>query len=121
MRRADFLWAGLALAALPLGRAGAQSLRLLESSPAPGAVLDRRPQRFFARFDRPVDHYRSRLLVISGGRLVQMLDPRLEAAPEVLFAEVPPLAAGAYEFRWSVVSLEGNLISEGTAAFTVRP
>ena len=133
MRRAGILRAaaaGLALLAAPaaLGprpapgqTSGGQPARVLQSQPAAGAILGHGEHRFFVRFDRPVDHYRSRLLILRDGQVLRTLQPRLEAEPDVLFALVPALPPGAYEFRWSVVTAEGGTATEGGAAFTIRP
>lgn len=120
MRRAHFLLTGLAAVALWPGTARAQAARLLESQPAAGAELAAGAHRFLVRFDRPVDHYRSRLVIARDGQVLQSLQPRLESAPEVLFAMSPVMAPGAYEFRWSVISMQGGMVTEGSAAFTVR-
>lgn len=76
-------------------------------------------RRYFVRFDRPVDHIRSRLIIRQGNLMVAVLVPRLEAEPEVLFAEAPVLPPGRYRFEWQVISLEGALIAEGGVDFTV--
>ncbi len=114
-RRAAFA-AGLLLAASARAEGG---LRVLASRPSADAILAREDRRFFVRFDRPVDHIRSRLLIRQDNRLVALLEPRLEAEPELLFATTPALEPGRYRFQWQVISLEGALIAEGGVDFTV--
>ena len=120
MRRARFLLTGLAAAVLLPGAALAQAAQLAESQPAAGAELAPGAHRFLVRFDRPIDHYRSRLVIVRDGQVLLTLQPRLESAPEVLFAMSPVMAPGAYEFRWSVISMQGGMVTEGSAPFTVR-
>jgi methionine-rich copper-binding protein CopC len=109
---AALVWAGAARAAAAVPRA-------LGSRPAADAMLAAEDRRYFVRFDRPVDHIRSRLIIRQGDRLVALLVPRLEAEPEVLFAEAPELPPGRYRLEWQVIALEGALIAEGGVDFTV--
>jgi hypothetical protein len=61
------------------------------------------------RFDRPVDHRKSTLVIKQGDKVIERLTPRLESAPEVLFAEGADLAAGAdYTLHWAVITLQGG-------------
>ena len=55
---------------------------------------------FFVRFDAPVDHRTSRLFIAQNGRVLLTLQPRLDSAPDTLFARVGRLAAGDYELSW---------------------
>ena len=116
-RRALLLGAAGVLGA---GRARAEGMpRMLGSRPAADSMLAAEDRRYFVRFDRPVDHVRSRLIIRQGSRLVALLVPRLEAEPEVLFAMAPELPPGRYRFEWQVISLEDALIVEGGADYTV--
>ena len=72
------------------------------------------------RFDRPVDHVRSTLAISRGGRVVERLHPRLESAPDVLFARAPTLTAGDYKLHWTVRTLAGKNVVEGDIPFTVK-
>ena len=76
--------------------ASAQDARMMESAPKAKAVIEGRSSEFFVRFDRPVDHIRSQLSITRDGTLVERLTPRLESAPEVLFARAPTLPPGDY-------------------------
>lgn len=93
------------LAAFALGLAGpahAQQPRVLESAPKADAVVGQRSSGFYVRFDRPVDHQDSRLAIKQDGRIVEVLHPRLESAPDVLFARAPTLQPGRYSLHWIV-------------------
>jgi methionine-rich copper-binding protein CopC len=117
---------GLSSAFSSLGMLGAtppawaQDVRVMESAPAASAVIARRSSEFFVRFDRPVDHVRSTLDIMSDGKLVERLKPRLESAPTVLFARAPTLPAGNYTLHWSVRTMAGVEAIEGDIPFTVK-
>jgi len=100
--------------------AWAEDLRVMESAPAANAVIARRSSEFFVRFDRPVDHVRSTLDIMSDGKLVERLKPRLESAPAVLFARAPTLPPGNYKLHWSVRTMSGVEAIEGDIPFTVK-
>ena len=51
--------------------------------------------------------------------MIETLHPRLESAPEVLFAAAPTLPAGDYMLHWSVVTLQGAQVVEGDIPFKV--
>jgi methionine-rich copper-binding protein CopC len=96
-------------------------LQVVESQPAANSVVGRHPAQYFIRFEGPVDHYRSRLAITRGGKVVQILHPRLDAAPELLFGTAAALEPGEYELRWTVTSLTGGDVTEGSVPFAVRP
>jgi methionine-rich copper-binding protein CopC len=100
--------------------AWAEDLRVMESAPAASAAIARRSSEFFVRFDRPVDHVRSTLDIMSDGKLVERLKPRLESAPAVLFARAPTLPPGNYKLHWSVRTMSGVEAIEGDIPFTVK-
>jgi methionine-rich copper-binding protein CopC len=112
----------LAVAALLLfeRHAVGQPLRVVESQPPAGGVVDRRPAQYFVRFAGPVDHYRASLVIARQGQVVAVLHPRLDAAPELLFGTAPALEPGAYELRWAVTSQSDGEVTRGVVAFTVR-
>jgi methionine-rich copper-binding protein CopC len=101
------------------GRAKAQDTHVVESAPAANAVVDGRTTAFFVRFDRPVDHVRSLLLIKRGGEVIETLHPRLDSALEVLFARAPTLPPGKYTLHWRVITLTDVQTSEGDIPFTV--
>lgn len=98
------------------GSAKAQELRVLDSAPKADAVIGGRSSAFYVRFDRPVDHEDSRLTIKQDGRVVEILHPRLESAPEVLFARSPTLQPGNYKLHWLV---GGASQFDGEIPFTV--
>jgi methionine-rich copper-binding protein CopC len=114
---AGLMLAGLLLAPLAVW---AQPAQMMESKPLARAVMDGRSDRFFVRFDRPVDHARSVLAITSGGKVVETLHPSLDASPDVLFAQAPRLPAGEYRLHWSVITMQGAEASEGDIPFTVK-
>jgi methionine-rich copper-binding protein CopC len=105
------------LAAAP---AGAEPARVMEMRPVASSVMDGNRQEFFIRFDRPIDHYGSRLEVVRDGQVVRTLAARLNAAPEVLFAIAGDLAPGPYILRWFAKSWRDGSVTEGSLDFSVR-
>ena len=103
-----------------LAPASAEEVRIMESTPAASALITGRSTAFFVRFDRPVDHLHSTLDIMRDGKLVERLQPRLESAPEVLFARAPTLAAGDYKLHWSVHTMAGVDAIQGDIPFTVK-
>jgi methionine-rich copper-binding protein CopC len=101
-------------------RAHADECKVMESQPAASAVIQGRSSEFFVRFDRPVDHVRSTLAITQGTKLVERLVPRLESAPEVLFARAPTLPEGDYKLHWAVRTLAGTEVVEGDIPFAVK-
>ncbi len=97
----------------------AQGVNVLDSAPKAHAVIGGRSSAFFVRFDRPVDHTDSRLAILKSGRVVEILHPRLESAPEVLFARAPTLPPGDYTLQWRVGMPPGSGPLEGEIPFTV--
>jgi len=92
----------------------------MESTPAASAVIDGRSTEFFVRFDRPVDHVHSLLTVVRGSNVVETLHPRLESAPEVLYARTSTLPAGDYKLHWSVRTMTGVNVIQGDIPFAVK-
>jgi methionine-rich copper-binding protein CopC len=97
----------------------ADEVRVMQSTPAASAVIDGRGSEFFVRFDRPVDHIRSTLEIMQDGKLVERLVPRLESAPEVLFARAPTLKPGSYSLHWAVRTVAGKETIQGDIPFSV--
>ena len=98
----------------------AEDCVMMDSSPAANAVIARRSSEFFVRFDRPVDHIHSTLDITRDGKSVERLHPRLNSAPEVLFARAPTLPAGDYKLHWSVRTMTGADATQGDIPFTVK-
>ncbi len=100
--------------------ASAQDVRVMDSAPKASAVIEGRSSEFFVRFDRPVDHIHSQLAITRNGQVVEKLAPRLESAPEVLFARAPTLPAGDYDLNWRVKTMTGVEVTQGNIPFTVK-
>ena len=104
-----------------LAPAGATDLKVIETGPAANAVLDTRSDGFFVRFNQPIDHINSRIFVKRGADTVETLNPRLDSAPEVLFARAPTLAPGNYTLHWVVKTVEDARIEQGDVPFSIGP
>jgi methionine-rich copper-binding protein CopC len=102
-------------------QAWAQALKVMQTGPAANAVLDRSPEGFFVRFDKPVDHIRSVLFIKRAGDIVATLHPRFKTEPQVLFAGAAPLPPGDYTLTWSVIALDDTRVTEGEIPFTIAP
>jgi len=107
------------LAGLPVP-AWAQEVVVLESAPKARAVIGEPSSEFFVRFDRPIDHQRSTLAIYRNDTRVERLVPRLDSAPDVLFARAPTLSPGTYTLRWAVSTPTGAKVLEGSIPFTVK-
>lgn len=59
------------------------------------------------------------LIIKRGNEIVQTLHPRLQSAPEVLFARAPTLSPGQYKLLWQVKTLTAVGVVEGEIPFTV--
>jgi hypothetical protein len=117
MTRRQSLLAGAAAGFLGAsGAAMAQDVRVLDSAPKANAVIGPRSSGFYVRFSRPVDHEDSRLAIKQDGRIIEVLHPRLESAPDVLFARAPTLPPGSYKLYWLV---GGSPQFNGEIPFTV--
>ena len=100
--------------------AAARTMHVLNSTPAASTVMDGRNQQYVVRFDGPVDHARSQLEILNGDRVIAVLYPLLDSAPDVLFASAPALPPSQYVLRWSVISISGEDESQGTIPFHVQ-
>jgi hypothetical protein len=116
----------LALSASPVAfSARAEMLHMMASNPAarsvlPAHVMQGQAQEFFVRFDGPVDHQASRLMIQRGDAVLRHLRPRLGASPNTLYAVAGSLPAGDYVLRWVVAPRAGGVPSMGALDFTVR-
>jgi methionine-rich copper-binding protein CopC len=104
---------------LPPAGAGAQNIRVLESTPAANAAISGVGSAFSVRFDKPVDHIHSVFVVKRGSEIVETLQPRFQTAPQVLFARAPTLPPGEYKLCWQVRTLTNEQVNEGEIPFTV--
>ncbi|MBL6614889.1 MAG: copper resistance protein CopC [Reyranella sp.] len=98
----------------------AQGVRVVESTPAADASISGPSTAYSVRFDRPVDHVHSVMLVKRDGKVVQTLQPRLQSAPDVLFARAPTLPPGAYTLHWQVRTMTDAAMIEGEIPFKTQ-
>ena len=84
-------------------------------------LVDGRGLGLVVNFDRPVDHGRSVLAIVSGGKVIRALQPRLESQPNTLFARTELVTPGSYELQWRVRSPSGEEIEQGDMPFTIVP
>jgi len=119
-RRAAFV--GLAAAAVPAA-GKAQTVKVVATMPAVDAVLSGVSVSgdYYVRFDKPVDHLHSVIIIRQGGKVVETLHPRFKTEPNVLFARAPNLAPGQYTMHWSVPTMDGTTVHEGEVPFSVGP
>ena len=101
------------------GDAWAQGVRVMESAPAANATINGQSTAFSVRFDKPVDHVRSVLVIKRDGEVVETLQPRLQSAPQVLFARAPTLPPSKYKLYWQVRTMTDVETSQGEIPFTV--
>jgi methionine-rich copper-binding protein CopC len=109
---------GLAVAPLWAARS-AETIQAVESHPARGEALDGGSEAFFVRFSGPVNHVTSRLFIAQSGTVLVTLNPRLNSAPDTLFARRGSLAPGNYELSWIAYFGNGEE-SGGIVPFSVR-
>ncbi len=109
----------VSLAFLAPATAWADDVRVMDSQPKASAVIGEPSSAFYVRFNRPIDHIRSRLSIHQDGKLIERLEPRLQTEPNVLFARAPTLPPGQYTMHWAVRTLEGVKEQEGSIPFTV--
>ena len=105
------------LPTLPTARA--DDLKVLETNPPASGVMDTHSDGFFVRFNQPVDHINSRLLVKRGDVVVETLVPRLQSNPNVLFARAPTLPPGQYTLHWVVKTMTDARIEQGDVPFSI--
>lgn len=103
-----------------VARAQGEFIAIVDSNPRAQAVIGEPGSNFYVRFDRPIDHEHSSLSIWQGDRLVERLAPRLDSAPEVLFARAPTLPNGVYRLHWAVRTMAGVKVLQGDIAFTVN-
>src|ERR1700756_979569 len=99
--------------------ARAEDLKVIETGPAANAVLSGPSDGFFVRFNQPVDHINSRLMVKRGNDVVETLVPRLQSNPNVLFARAPTLAPGSYTLHWTVKTIQDAKVEQGDVPFSI--
>jgi copper resistance protein C len=102
------------------GAAAAHS-ELVTSDPADGATVTVSPAQITGDFSEAVDVGRSTMELrgpdgsqIAVGKVPDGGDPT-----RIVIADVPPLAPGAYEVRWTTVTPDDEGLERGTFTFTV--
>ncbi len=109
---------GLLAALVPVR---ADDLKVLETWPAANTAVDSISDGFLVRFNQPVDHINSRLIVKRDGETVETLQPRLQSSPSVLFARAPTLPAGSYTLHWLVKTVQDVRVEQGDIPFSIGP
>jgi hypothetical protein len=117
--RAWLLW--IVLAGLAPSGVSAHAI-VLESSPAPGAVLTRAPAQITLRFNSKIEKRFTRLTLETGNQPPERVaaEGADAAAPDRLVIPVRSLAPGDYTLRYRVLAVDGH-ITEGALRFTVGP
>jgi copper resistance protein C len=115
----------LALAiGLPLHPLGAAAHAIvLDSVPAPDAVLGRAPAQAVLRFNSKIEKRLTRVTLTGGGGPPKPLSVVTGAGgdagqPDRIVVPLGPLAPGPYTIRYKVLSADGH-VTEGTLRFTV--
>lgn len=103
---------------LPIGARSAD-MRRKNAVPSAIVVIEERGIALLVRLDRPVDHSRSSLALVRDSRVIGRPRPRLEAAPNVLFARVAMPTPGNYALRWKALAGWGIPVACGETPFTV--
>jgi len=89
----------------------------IEDYPKASIIVDGSMVQFGLRFEAPVDHERS-TLVVKGSLGEHRLQPRFDSAPTYLFAIEGHLEPGVYELVW-VAQFVGGHARCGTIPFSV--
>ncbi len=108
------------LAALLPAVASAHS-ELVTSIPGDGAVLASPPPEISGEFSEALDATRSvlELRAPGGGVLATGRVPAEGPATHMAIVDLPSLAPGTYEVRWTSVTADDNGIERGTFSFTL--
>jgi methionine-rich copper-binding protein CopC len=107
------------IATLAAFAARADDLKVLETNPIANGTIDTRSDGFLVRFNQPVDHVNSQLVIKRGGDVVESLQPRLQSSPNVLFARAPSLPSGQYILHWRVKTVAGAKVEQGDVPFSI--
>ena len=109
----------LAFSALVLWCSGswARPMTVVESFPMVNQIMNGSATSFAIRFDGPIDHAGSRLMLVTPHGVVP-LRARLDSEPNTLYSAVGKLPPGSYELRWEAKASDG-VVSKGTIPFTV--
>jgi copper resistance protein C len=96
---------------------------VLDSVPAPNAVLPRSPTQVVLRFNSKIEKQLTRVTLTAGGGQPRPLSVATEAGsdagqPDRIVVPLGPLPPGPYVVRYKVLSADGH-VTEGTLRFTV--
>lgn len=108
----------ITLLAFSASRADAHAI-ILESSPAASAIISPGPVPLTLRFNSRIDHARSVMTLIDGGKQQTRLSISPQSPRDELVATTTALVPGAYRIRWQVLSVDGH-ITRGDIPFTVQ-
>ncbi|HKM63422.1 MAG TPA: copper resistance protein CopC [Acidisphaera sp.] len=111
---------GLALLVAVPGMATARPVQMRESTPVAETILHGNNAQYVIRFDGPVNHFASRMVIMQGDRIVQTLTPLRDSAVDVLYASGRVPSPGRYALHWEAVSADGDT-SKGDIPFSVEP
>ena len=97
----------------------ARAMKLMNSYPAIDEIMNGSAFSFALHFDGPVDHARSRLILVTpdGNRTIH---PRLSSQPNTLYGTVGELPPGDYELQWNALAMDGE-VTTGSIPFHVKP
>lgn len=113
------LWIALLLVTPPPASSHAV---VLESSPAPDAVLGQSPPAITLRFNSKLEKRFTRVTLAAGNQppvAVALPEGGDAAAPDRLVIPIRSLGPGAYVLRYRVLAVDGH-ITEGALRFTVE-
>jgi len=110
----------LLLTALPPAGVGAHS-ELVASDPADGAILTDQPREISGDFSEELDATRSamELRAPDGSVLATGRVPAGGPATRMAIVDLPAIAAGTYEVRWTTVTADDDGVERGTFTFTL--
>jgi methionine-rich copper-binding protein CopC len=93
-------------------------MSMVAATPTPGQIMDGSSVAFLLRFDRPIDHAKSKFVLATpaGDRSIPA---RLDAEPNSLVARAGRLPPGRYEVRWRAKAIDGRMLS-GSIPFEGR-
>jgi copper resistance protein C len=89
---------------------------LVKSSPAEGATVKAGDVNITLTYNSRIDASHSSLHLVGPDGKAQSLAVDAHAAPNLLVAKAPVLAAGAYKLQWQVQASDGH-ISRGVITF----
>src|SRR5260221_1392529 len=116
LRRLLALVAGLTFGVL-IGSLPVLAVGPIEHVPSVTRIMDGSALSFALSFDRPIDHYRSTLKLLTPDGM-RMLGIRLSAQPNTLYGAVGRLQPGSYALRWQAPTTIGETVT-GTIPFAV--